>query len=94
VSADRRHQRKPIFDVNRVTSATIEICFADRRLESFGKNGAGGFWWHGNAVSRRIVQRLVRFIRAIPPTELSGTVRPRPRKLLAFPLAFFKVAQR
>ena len=94
MSIDRRHQHKRIFDVRPMTGATIEIFFADRKLESLRRSGAGWFWWHGNAVSRRMAQRLVRFIRAIPPTELSGIVRPRPRKLLAFPLAFFKVAQR
>jgi hypothetical protein len=43
VSEDRRHQHKPIFDVHPVTGATIEIFFADRTRESFGKNGAGWF---------------------------------------------------
>ena len=38
-----RHE--PLFDVHPVTGATIEIFFADRTLESFGRNGAGWFWW-------------------------------------------------
>ena len=37
MSADRRRQHKPIFDV---MDATIEIFFADRTLETFGRRGA------------------------------------------------------
>jgi hypothetical protein len=28
-----------------MTGASIEIFFADRTLESFGRNGADWFWW-------------------------------------------------
>jgi hypothetical protein len=34
-----------MFDIHPVTGASIEIFFADRTLESFGRNGAGWFWW-------------------------------------------------
>jgi hypothetical protein len=34
-----------LFDVHPVTGASIEIFFADRTLESFGRIRAGWFWW-------------------------------------------------
>jgi hypothetical protein len=37
-------QREPLFDVDPRTGATIEIFYADRRLETFGRSGAGWFW--------------------------------------------------
>jgi hypothetical protein len=66
-----------------------------RTLESFGRAETAlvGFGICAGAGSRRMVQQLP-FHTSYPPTELSGIVRPRPRKLLAFPLAFLKVAQR
>ena len=44
-SYPRQHKYEPLFDVHPVTGASIEIFFADRRLESFGRRGAGWFWW-------------------------------------------------
>jgi hypothetical protein len=44
-SIDRRHRHKPLFDVHPVTGASIEVFYADRTLESFGRGGAGWFWW-------------------------------------------------
>jgi hypothetical protein len=45
-SADRRSQKYgPIFDVDPLTGASIEVFCADRTLESFGREGAGWFWW-------------------------------------------------
>jgi hypothetical protein len=44
MSEDRRHQHASMFDIHPVTGASIEIFFADRTLESFGRNGAGWFW--------------------------------------------------
>jgi hypothetical protein len=41
---DRRHQHEPLFDVHPVTGASIEVFYADRTLESFGRFGAGWFW--------------------------------------------------
>jgi hypothetical protein len=40
-----RKRRGPLFDVHPVTGANIEIFFTDRTLESFGRRGAGWFWW-------------------------------------------------
>ena len=37
-------QREPLFDVHPVTGASIEIFFADRTLETFGRRGAGWYW--------------------------------------------------
>jgi hypothetical protein len=45
MSVDRRHQHAPIFDVHPVTGASIEVFYADRALETFGRRGAGWFWW-------------------------------------------------
>src|SRR5215216_7610046 len=39
----RRHE--PLFDVHPRTGASIEVFYADRTLETFGKRGAGWFWW-------------------------------------------------
>jgi hypothetical protein len=37
-----RHQS--LFDVHPVTGASIEVFYADRTLESFGRGGPGWFW--------------------------------------------------
>jgi hypothetical protein len=37
-------RREPLFDVDPRTGATIEIFYADRTLETFGRCGAGWFW--------------------------------------------------
>jgi hypothetical protein len=36
---------EPFFDVDAVTGRSIEVFYADRTLESFGREGAGWFWW-------------------------------------------------
>jgi hypothetical protein len=38
-----RHE--PIYDLNPSTGASIEVFYADRALETFGRSGAGWFWW-------------------------------------------------
>jgi hypothetical protein len=38
-------QLTPLFDVHPQTGATIEVFYADRGLETFGRCGAGWFWW-------------------------------------------------
>src|ERR1700694_3982516 len=38
-------RREPLFDIDPQTGATIEVFYADRRLETFGRTGAGWFWW-------------------------------------------------
>lgn len=41
----KRAGREPLFDIHPHTGATIEVFFADRSLETFGRCGAGWFWW-------------------------------------------------
>lgn len=38
-----RHE--PLFDVDPQTGAGIEVFYADRTLETFGRCGPGWFWW-------------------------------------------------
>ena len=53
-----REQHEPLFDVHPRTGASIEVFYADRALETFGRSGAGWFWWsrrrgfapHGRAI--------------------------------------------
>ena len=35
---------EPLFDINPRTGASIEVFYADRALETFGRVGAGWFW--------------------------------------------------
>jgi hypothetical protein len=39
-----RAGREPLFDIHPQTGATIEVFYADRTLETFGKCGPGWFW--------------------------------------------------
>jgi len=42
----RQHARyEPLYDVNPRTGVSIEVFFMDRTLETFGRCGAGWFWW-------------------------------------------------
>jgi hypothetical protein len=43
--SSRPSQYEPLFDVDPVTGISFEVFFADRTLETFGKGGAGWFWW-------------------------------------------------
>jgi hypothetical protein len=38
-----RHE--PLFDIHPRTGASIEVFYADRALETFGRYGPGWFWW-------------------------------------------------
>jgi hypothetical protein len=38
-----RHE--PLFDIHPLTGASIEVFYADRALETFGRAGSGWFWW-------------------------------------------------
>jgi hypothetical protein len=38
-----RHE--PLFDIHPLTGASIEVFYADRTLETFGRGGSGWFWW-------------------------------------------------
>lgn len=37
--------REPLFDVHPQTDTSIEVFYADRTMETFGRCGAGWFWW-------------------------------------------------
>jgi hypothetical protein len=36
---------EPLYDIDPQTGTTIEVFCADRTLETFGRCGAGWFWW-------------------------------------------------
>jgi hypothetical protein len=36
---------EPLFDVHPATGVSIEVFYADSRLVTFGRGGAGWFWW-------------------------------------------------
>ena len=37
---------EPLYDTHPLTGAAIEVFYADRTLETFGRCGPGWFWWH------------------------------------------------
>jgi hypothetical protein len=41
----QRAPREPLFDVHPQTGASIEVFYADRALETFGRCAPGWFWW-------------------------------------------------
>ena len=43
-SDPQRPCREPLFDINPLTGMSIEVFWADRALETFGRCGAGWFW--------------------------------------------------
>jgi hypothetical protein len=44
LSMKQRAAHGPLFDVH-PRSGAIEVFYADRALETFGRCGAGWFWW-------------------------------------------------
>ena len=38
-------RREPLYDINPATGVCIEVFYSDHRLETFGRVGAGWFWW-------------------------------------------------
>jgi hypothetical protein len=38
-------RREPLYDINPQTGVSIEVFYADRALETFGRGGSGWFWW-------------------------------------------------
>jgi len=40
----QRSRHQPLYDVNPSTGASIEVFYADRTMETFGRCGAGWFW--------------------------------------------------
>jgi hypothetical protein len=43
--SSRPSQYEPLFDIQPVTGSSIEVFYADRALETFGRCGSGWFWW-------------------------------------------------
>jgi hypothetical protein len=43
--ASNPRQHEPLFDVHPRTGVSIEVFYTDRTLETFGRGGAGWFWW-------------------------------------------------
>jgi hypothetical protein len=43
--ASNPRPREPLFDVHPLTGVSIEVFYSDRTLETFGREGAGWFWW-------------------------------------------------
>jgi hypothetical protein len=41
----QRAHHEPLFDILPLTGASIEVFYADRALETFGRCGGGWFWW-------------------------------------------------
>jgi hypothetical protein len=41
----RHAGREPLYDVHPLTGAAIEVFYWDQTLETFGRCGAGWFWW-------------------------------------------------
>jgi hypothetical protein len=44
-SAPQRPWRELLFDIDPATGVSIKVFYADRTLETFGRHGAGWFWW-------------------------------------------------
>jgi hypothetical protein len=38
-------QHEPIYDIVPETGVSIEVFYTDRTMETFGRGGAGWFWW-------------------------------------------------
>jgi hypothetical protein len=41
----QRAAHAPLYDIHPRTGVSIEVFYADRTLETFGRCGAGWFWW-------------------------------------------------
>ena len=41
----QRAAHEPLYDINPRTGISIEVFYADRTLETFGRCGAGWFYW-------------------------------------------------
>jgi hypothetical protein len=41
----QRARHEPLYDVHPTTGASIEVFYADRTLETFGRGGGGWFYW-------------------------------------------------
>jgi hypothetical protein len=49
---------EPLYDILPLTGLSIEVFYADRTLETFGRGGAGWFWWPRRRAALRRMARL------------------------------------
>ena len=61
---------EPLYDIDPQTGASIEVFYADRALETFGRCGAGWFWWSRQRGFRQTARLLAHLLRA---TQLIAT---------------------
>jgi hypothetical protein len=64
----QRAAHEPLYDIHPRSGISIEVFYADRGLESSGREGAGWFWWPGGEGSHLLDRRLVRLLRAMVRT--------------------------
>jgi hypothetical protein len=41
----QRAPHEPLYELHPRTGISIEVFYSDRTLETFGRGGAGWFWW-------------------------------------------------
>jgi hypothetical protein len=41
----QRAAHEPLYDIDLQTGVSFEVFYSDRTLETFGRGGAGWFWW-------------------------------------------------
>jgi hypothetical protein len=44
-NSGQRARYEPLYDTDPVTGVSFEVFYSDRVLETFGRGGAGWFWW-------------------------------------------------
>ncbi len=44
-SMKQRAAHEPFYEIDPLTLISIEVFYSDRTLETFGRDGAGWFWW-------------------------------------------------
>ena len=69
----------PLYDVHPLTGVSIEVFYADRALETFGRCGAGWFWWarQTRLFARGSVDWSVCYgLRSVPARDETFVARP------------------
>jgi hypothetical protein len=52
-NSKQRARREPLYDINPQTGISFEVFYSDRTLETFGRGGAGWFWWARRIADQR-----------------------------------------
>jgi hypothetical protein len=60
----QRPCHEPLFEINPLTAATIEVFYSDRTLETFGRGGAGWFGRRANVDVHQMARLRGRSLRA------------------------------